>query len=69
MTRMKKITVTVSTFLVLAIAVAMLIFSAPRSLKLVTTGQGVNQASISVQTTTPSGSLLADCPGCPDGPH
>jgi hypothetical protein len=72
MTRTKKITVTVTTLLVLAIAAVLFVFAAPQSSRLVTPDLGVNKASISVQTPLPefSGSLLADCPGCsPDGPH
>ncbi len=67
MTRTKKITVTVTTFLVLAIAAVLFVFAAPQSSRLVIPAPEGSKISILSQTPIPnhSGSLLADCPDCP----
>jgi hypothetical protein len=72
MTRTKKIAVTFSALLVLALIASALIFAAPHLGQLVSTGNGLTRVSAPIQAVAPgnSGVLLADCPGCPpDGPH
>jgi hypothetical protein len=72
MTRAKKITITVSTVLILAIAATLLIFSALHFGQPVVPGFGGNKVGVQAQVpiTDPSGRLLTDCPGCsPWPPH
>jgi hypothetical protein len=70
MTRAKKITITVSTVLVLAIAVTLLIFSALHFAQPVVAGLGGDKVGVQAQVpiSDPSSRLLTDCPGCPPWP-
>ncbi len=67
MTRIKKVVLSISTLMVLALAAAALIFAGPQSGKLLSADPIASTISAPIQAVGShnAGNLLADCPGCP----
>jgi hypothetical protein len=62
MTRIKKVVLSISTLMVLALVVAAMVFTGPRSGQLLSVNPVASTISAPIHS---AGNLLADCPGCP----
>ena len=68
MTRTKKLTIAVSTFLVLALAVVSLAFAVPQFGQMIVASVGGSKESAPIQAAAPgcgADQTAWDCPGCP----